>query len=309
MKSNAERERLRITVSVLAALVSPIAFGQVRGLEAGSVDAARVSYGNRRRSLEMAESWRTSKKLTVLEEIPESPQPPDDRMPPKNLTTGSIGYLEYWQYEVLQVVGPKDVLLVISNPDIPPVWLTGHPTKDLADGDDVRLVGLVEVIGTKAYRDATGIRKTVRLLRLIGRKRMAEMKAAAAARRTASKEDLKKRAFARELGQPEKGCTPPAALAGEWKGAWRLDGKGGSIWIRIDNQGVVRSLWGKGKTIGSIRIQAGRIICAVSGKPDMEFLPRGDKLVVLGWSDEERGFNSLADGPDYAGLLSRVESQ
>lgn len=130
-----------------------------------------------RRSIEAEQRWRESKKLTRLEKIPDVRKRQSECLSPTALADGSIGYLEYWQYHILQVVGPTDLILAIKNPDIPPLWLTNYPTEGLVDGDNVRLVGPVEVTGTKKYEALLGNQTTIRVIELVAPERAAEIEA------------------------------------------------------------------------------------------------------------------------------------
>ena len=138
------------------------------------------------RMAELEEAWRTSKKLTYLETLPKWPRAQSECLSLDRIENGSIGYLEYWQFNVLQVIGPSDLILTLKNPDMPPIWLTGYSTDGLVDGQRVRLVGLVETTGTKTYPTAAGTTKTVRVVRLVDRDRMAQMEAKLEANRTAA---------------------------------------------------------------------------------------------------------------------------
>jgi hypothetical protein len=102
------------------------------------------------------------------------------------------------------VIGPNDVILVMGNRDIPPLWLTGYVTKGLADGDDVHLLGPVEVSGTKSYSTVTGAKKTVRVIRFLDRARLEEIEA-----------DVRKLAAAKEKAIEESKAKMREAMAAE----------------------------------------------------------------------------------------------
>ena len=156
-----------LLLTITWAIVAVPCYGQVRAVEAGSAEAARLLEEHRRRAADAAEDWRTSKKLTLMNKIPESPRGQGECLSPSDLQDDSFGYLEYWYTEVAQVIGASDVLLIVGNPRNPPIWLEGCSTKGLADGDKVRLVGLVHVKGTKSYTTVAGAQKTVRVVRLV----------------------------------------------------------------------------------------------------------------------------------------------
>lgn len=168
-----------LIVAALAVLVTTTgAQAQVRGVESGSAAAAAQVEAYRRRLEEAKEAWRTSKKITLLDKVSDEPQSQSGSLQVDELDNDSVGYLEYWQFEVLQVVGPSDLILMMNNPRIPPIWIAGYPTEGLVDGDQVRVVGLVKVDGTKSYTTVTGAKKTVRVVRLVPAKEMAAMAAA-----------------------------------------------------------------------------------------------------------------------------------
>ena len=172
---------LRLALTSVAALVLVTTFfpislnAQVPALEFGSAGAARAIAEHNRRMEEQAYAWKTSTKLTVLEKVPEQPRDQSGCLDPQQLRDKSIGYLEYWQFEVVQVIGENDLLLAMKNPDVPPIWFAGYSTKGLAVGDKVRLVGLVEVNGTKSYNAVSGAMKTVRIVRLVSREKLAKI--------------------------------------------------------------------------------------------------------------------------------------
>lgn len=174
--------RTIVLAMVVWALTAAVSYGQHPALTKGSAGAYRAIADSQRRAAIAAENWRSSKKLSVLDKLPKSPRGQGECISVKNLDSNSVGYLEYWHFEVLQVVGPRDLILMMRNPDIPPIWLTGYSTGGLVDGDKVRLVGLVEVVGTKKYTTIEGSSRTVRMIRLVSQKRTAELEAMAAAK-------------------------------------------------------------------------------------------------------------------------------
>jgi hypothetical protein len=162
-------------------LVIPESQAQVNAVRAGSAEAARLLAENQRRAAAEADDWKLSKKLTILDSTPTTSTAVRGQhacMDPESLSVGTVGYLEYWQYNIAQVMGPNDLLLTIRNPKIPPVWLTGYSTKGLADGDLARILGLVEVTGTKTYETVAGSSKTVRVIQFINAARIAEIESA-----------------------------------------------------------------------------------------------------------------------------------
>ncbi len=185
------------------------AHAQVPALERGSAEAARAIAEYQRRLAEEERAWRNSTKLTVVDKLPDEPRGQEQCLPPPDqLRDKTLGYLEYWQFEVMQVVGPNDVLLQMDNPSMPPIWLTGYATNALADGEKVRLVGLIEVTGTKAYESVAGARKTVRVVQFVTAEKSAAFEAAAEAEaeaeRTAGEAAAKAKAEAERIAAEDK---------------------------------------------------------------------------------------------------------
>jgi hypothetical protein len=179
-------ETKTICLSVfLCTVVAVPCLGQIRGVQRGSAEHAQILQDHNRQLQEEAAAWRTAKKLTLLHEIPKDP--PVQRTDPESLEVGVLGHLEYWHMTVLQVIGPRDALLAFGTPRFPTLWLEDYPTTGLADRDSVRLVGLVEVTGTKTYTSASGAPRTVRTVRLVTPERQAELDAAKAAKEAAKK--------------------------------------------------------------------------------------------------------------------------
>jgi len=157
------------------AIASTLALTPCYGQEAGSIEAYRIQIRHKQRQLEQAAAWRDSKKLTLLDRIPDSPHSQTECLSPSKLSDGSVGYLEYWQTEVVQIFGPTDTLLMIGNSQLPSLLLKAYPTKDLVDGDEVRLVGLVKIVGTESYTSVEGAKKTVRIVRLLSKEEVLKM--------------------------------------------------------------------------------------------------------------------------------------
>jgi hypothetical protein len=204
------------THSLVSLVLTVVVLGDIANGQAGSAatkgsaEAMRIIAASQRQMAELEEAWRTSKKLTLLEKLPTWPRNQSECLSVGRLDNGDVGYLEYWHFEVCQVVGPNDLLLTLKNPDIPPIWLTGYSTDRLVDGDRVRLVGLVEIEGTKTYRTAAGTTNTVRVVRLVDRDRMAQMEARLEANRKELEANRKEAAA--------KAKTQADALA--WQDRW-----------------------------------------------------------------------------------------
>lgn len=141
--------------------------GQNPALQSGTSAGFSAIYGQRPEAALQLQTWRNSKKLTYSSAVSDMGEGQDKCMSPSDLSSGQFGYLDCWQYTVLQVVSKEDVLLQMGNAKIPPIWLTGFSTNDLVDGQNVRLLGLVEVMGTKTFDTAAGSQKTVRVVRLV----------------------------------------------------------------------------------------------------------------------------------------------
>lgn len=170
----------------------------------GSLEAFHAVAEYQRRMAEDAEAWRTSKKLAVTEKVPESPRGQMACLSVDALNDGSVGYLEYWQFRVFDVVRPRDLILAMDNIDIPLIWLTGQSTEGIVDHDKVRVVGLVEVVGTKKYES-----ETVRVIRLASQERLTQFEAEIEAKR--------------KVTAAAQAKSKAAAKALEWRERWDRD--------------------------------------------------------------------------------------
>lgn len=172
---------------VIISVSSSVTYGQVKAVKTGSFESLKLRAEAERRAAERAafgsseKAWRSSVKLTVQGIVPEAPRGESECLEVSKLADDSVCYLERWQFEVLQVIGPEDVVLTLGNPNVPNIWLAGHSTEDLVDGANVRLLGLVEVDGTKTHTTPTKGSKTIRVVRLVSKEKLAEMEAKAAA--------------------------------------------------------------------------------------------------------------------------------
>jgi len=165
------------TFVLVISLSASTLYGQLSRQDAQSIsnatqNAVRATY-----------EWGKSKKLSLYDKDRPEPRPQRDCLSPRELDDNSIGYLDYWESKVLQIVSPTDSLLMLGNLSNPPVMLTEYPTKGLVDGDKVRIVGLIEVTGTKPY--STGSQTTLRTIRLVTNERKAELVAHSAAKKKA----------------------------------------------------------------------------------------------------------------------------
>lgn len=156
-----------VAVSILSGgdVLPTIGYGQIIGREAGSVGAAIDFHRNQARQEAELRAWKNTKKLTIQKQIPAKPHQQD--LDPEFLKDDSFGYLEWYEFHVLQVLSANEVLLNMQNPDVPIICLTDCETKGLVDDEKVRLAGPMEVCGSKSYSTVTGAKKTVRMIRFL----------------------------------------------------------------------------------------------------------------------------------------------
>lgn len=132
--------------------------------QVGSQAAYRAMAGAQRRAADAQMAWQQSKKLGyVLPPI--APHEQHECMSPDGLAEGKIGLLDNWQFEILQIVDDRN--LIITHPRFHPLWLADFSTKGCVDGEKVRLVGYLQVKGAKTYETALGTQKTVRRIRFL----------------------------------------------------------------------------------------------------------------------------------------------
>ena len=98
-----------------------------------------------------------------------------------------------------------------------------------------------------------------------------------------------------------------SALAGNWLQTWGTSGN--SVSLQIDAEGNYSH---KGTPAGQIEIHDGRFVCIGNNLTQkLEFIRRGDELVVLGWSTRQgrhpfySGTNPLLRLPDHVGIAIR----
>jgi hypothetical protein len=82
----------------------------------------------------------------------------------QNWTVNSIGYVDYWSTEVLQVIDEQNMLVKIAKKV---VWLEDFPTAGAFNSEKVRLFGPVKFIGTSTYDSAVGATNTVLTVRFL----------------------------------------------------------------------------------------------------------------------------------------------
>ena len=141
-----------IALLAFVSLSTSISFAQIKAVEKGTLEAAEAFDRNQESQSEQSDRWNKSTKLTLfpLDKVPGYANFPAETLDPHQLVDGDIGYLERWQFYVMQISGPQEAFLEMRNPGIPPFCLQGYPTEKLADGEMVRIVGPVEVKGTKS---------------------------------------------------------------------------------------------------------------------------------------------------------------
>jgi SLA1 homology domain 1, SHD1 len=69
----------------------------------------------------------------------------------KRLAEGQTGFVDYWQFEVMQIASPTEMVLKLPGQNIVPVLLANYPVADCSVGDRAKLVGQVQVIGTRPF--------------------------------------------------------------------------------------------------------------------------------------------------------------
>ncbi|MDZ4656480.1 MAG: SHD1 domain-containing protein [Bythopirellula sp.] len=178
--------KLAILLAVVV-LFDAISVARIHGqgfqaVEAGSVEAhvQRVRAQNQAMEIEIAarerlEKWHTTKKLklTQFDEDPIEPHRLQECLDPEKFIDGDVGSLDYFMFEVFDIVGPQEVFLILPESESPPICLKDCPTKGLVNEQLVVLIGLVEVKGTKSYIDTEGGSNTIRVVRFITAERKA----------------------------------------------------------------------------------------------------------------------------------------
>lgn len=154
---------MRIFISwLILFILSTSVFGQLKG----SREAYRIERDLRRDADEAEQSWRESIKLGVTP-TPEytARRPMEDRDVLRYIeqaTEGMTGYLEKRGFVIAQIIDNNNMLLQSGEYVI---WFI-YPTANLADNDNVRVIGLTQCSGTKTYHTSQGT-NTVRIIKLI----------------------------------------------------------------------------------------------------------------------------------------------
>lgn len=169
--------------------------------------------------------WQHATKITHLAELPERPQPSYLCLDPEGAKENDTGILDGWQFRVLQIVGPNDLLLRAGGKL---VWLSGYPTDDFVNDEAVRIIGPVVAGETKTYQTAIGAR-TVRVVRLVPAEKLAEIAAEKAA---AEKEAAEAAAAEAWQGRWEEGKRTWTDASGSFRVEAIYDGfEPGHVWL------------------------------------------------------------------------------
>lgn len=97
-------------------------------------------------------------------------------LPLDKLIEGDIGYVDFYVFEVLQVIDTNRLLLVsVEAPDFP-LCLEGIDTKGFVDHQEIVLMSAVEVIPAMTYQTVAGSNKTISVLRLLTKNRIDELR-------------------------------------------------------------------------------------------------------------------------------------
>jgi hypothetical protein len=128
-----------------------------RGLSRGSADQWRDS-------MDASIAWRDAKKISLLDPVPSLPQPTQDgNLDPDAFAKGQTGKVSYWNFKVSEIVDEKNMILALGSKHR--IWVEGYPTSDLVDGQAVRIVDYVEILGTKSYATVVGSKATVWIIK------------------------------------------------------------------------------------------------------------------------------------------------
>lgn len=151
---SAKEHSMKVPLFFVICLCSINLFAQDnRGLSRGSADQGRDS-------IDASIAWRDAKKLSLLDPVPSIPQPTQDgNLDPDTFSKGQTGKVSYWNFKVAEIVDETNMILVLGSRHR--IWVEGYPTTDLADGQSVRIVDYVEIVGTKAYETVLGAKNTV----------------------------------------------------------------------------------------------------------------------------------------------------
>jgi hypothetical protein len=105
----------------------------------------------------------TLRAITKLDELPTRTRDPRQTFSIAGFDAGQMGLVEKTHFEVLSIIDEENCLL--SKGEVT-IWLADYPTKSLADGDSVCILGAVITGESKQYTDTRGAKRTVRSLKL-----------------------------------------------------------------------------------------------------------------------------------------------
>lgn len=141
--------------------------------EVGSAEAVRVIADSQRRAIDAEISWRGARKISLLEPIPDVPQPQQhESLDLNTLERREIGKLSYWDFKVADIVDDKNVILILGSKKR--IWLEGYPTSDFVDDQSVRIIDYIEVVGTKSYDTVAGSKATIWVVKLLPKEETAK---------------------------------------------------------------------------------------------------------------------------------------
>lgn len=142
--------RLLVSLLLSCPLIPRFTFAQ-------SAADSRAMIQMKRRQIEAEAAYNAAKKIHIDEFEKFKDQIPDRhkarQLELSKLEAKQVGRLDFYAASVVQVVGPEDAILRIAKTF---VWLKGYKTKNLADGNDVRVLGYVKIGPTKTYETNTG---------------------------------------------------------------------------------------------------------------------------------------------------------
>lgn len=129
--------------------------------EVGTEAAYQTLRGMQLVEAEREMAWNASRKLFLDKKLTSQHDQSDCL---REWTVDSIGYLDYWSTEVLQVIDERNMLLRIAKKI---VWLEDFPTEAAFNDEKVRLLGPVKFTGTRTYDSAVGTTNTVLTVRFL----------------------------------------------------------------------------------------------------------------------------------------------
>ena len=92
-------------------------------------------------------------------------------MQPDNLRKGLTGFIDWYVFKVVEVVGPTEVLVRID--DDQPISVLECSSEGLVKGQDVVICGIVQVNGSKKHQTTDGASMTVWKMLLLSKEQTA----------------------------------------------------------------------------------------------------------------------------------------